>query len=119
MVQFVVDEIVDKQITDETYTWKPDYLAKWTEKINPVITEAQKDGVEVFVLTQFATEAMIDDFKHQTQSPYPFYLADDILLKTIVRSNPGVVLMKDGTVIKKWHYRKLPSFDKLKSDFLQ
>lgn len=119
IVQLVVDKIEDKTVTEESYTWKPDYLAKWTEKLNPVIDQAQKEGVNVFVLTQFATEAMIDDFRHQTQSAYPFYLADDILLKTIVRSNPGIVLMKDGTIIKKWHYRKLPSYDKIKTDYLQ
>jgi hypothetical protein len=119
VVQFVIDDIVDKQVSQESYDWKPPYLAKWTEKVNPVMEAAQQDGVKVFALTQFATEAMIDDFRHETQSAYPFYLADDILLKTIVRSNPGMVLMKDGTILKKWHYRKLPTYDEIKADFLQ
>ena len=55
----------------------------------------------------------IDDFRHAAQTAYPFYVADDILLKTIVRSNPGVVLMKDGKIVNKWHYKKLPKFEEV------
>ncbi|MFT4762670.1 MAG: hypothetical protein ACI9LN_004658, partial [Saprospiraceae bacterium] len=65
-------------------------------------------------VTAYADPALIDDFRHQTQSAYPFYSADDILLKTIVRSNPGIVLLKDGKVIEKWHYKHLPSFEIIK-----
>jgi len=41
-----------------------------------------------------------------------FLTADDILLKTIVRSNPGIVLWKDGSIVNKWHKSKFPGFDK-------
>ena len=40
-------------------------------------------------------------------------MADDILLKTIVRSNPGVVLLKDGKVISNWHINQLPDAEEL------
>ena len=46
-----------------------------------------------------------------------YYTADDILLKTIVRSNPGVVLWKEGTIIEKWHIRKLPEWSKVASKY--
>ena len=119
LIQLVIDEITEQRVSEETYTWQADYLARWKNKVNPIMQAAQKDGVKVFALTQFATEAMIEDFRHETQSAYPFYLADDILLKTIVRSNPGVVLMKDGTILKKWHFRKLPDFEQIKAEYLQ
>jgi hypothetical protein len=44
-------------------------------------------------------------------------MADDILLKTIVRSNPGVVLLKDGKVIANWHIRQLPNAEELITTF--
>lgn len=47
----------------------------------------------------------------------PFY-ADAVPLKSMVRSNPGVLLMKEGTVIKKWHFRTFPNFETLANEYL-
>ena len=39
---------------------------------------------------------------------YPFCQMDDITLKTIIRSNPGLLLIKDGTILNKWSDGNLP-----------
>lgn len=44
---------------------------------------------------------------------YPFVLLDEVALKTIVRSNPGYMLLKDGVVMKKWHYNNTPTVGEL------
>lgn len=46
------------------------------------------------------------------------FYADAVPLKTIVRSNPGVLLMKNGTVIGKWHYHTLPRYDDLVDKYI-
>jgi len=41
-------------------------------------------------------------------SDLPFYFSDETTLKTIVRANPGYILLKEGTVIGKWSWATLP-----------
>lgn len=46
------------------------------------------------------------------------FYADGVPLKSMVRANPGVMLMKNGTVINKWHYHNLPKYEDLVKDYL-
>lgn len=50
----------------------------------------------------------IDAFRHEHQLAVPYYFADATVLKTIVRSNPGITLWVDGTVRGKWHHNDTP-----------
>jgi energy-coupling factor transporter transmembrane protein EcfT len=49
------------------------------------------------------------------QIEYPVYYADDVELKAMIRSNPGLLLLHKGVILKKWHYNDIPSVDELKS----
>jgi hypothetical protein len=50
--------------------------------------------------------------------PEIFY-ADGVPLKTMVRANPGIILMKNGVVINKWHFHNMPTYDALVNKYLQ
>ncbi len=89
--------------------WEPDYVKKWMERIVPFADAAEKAGWKVFAATAFTDNTRIDDFQHAVQFAHPIYKGDDILLKTIIRSNPGVVILKDGVVIKHYHWRDVPA----------
>lgn len=120
-MQFVksVDKITPREVKERSYSFGDDYKALYTDVVNPVLEAGEKDGMKVFAVTAYADGGMLDDFRHATQSAYPFYVADDILLKTIVRSNPGVVLLKNGVIVAKWHQKKLPSFETIKAQFMK
>lgn len=43
----------------------------------------------------------------------PFFFADAIPLKSMVRANPGIMLMKNGVILNKWHYQNMPAYEDL------
>jgi triosephosphate isomerase len=45
---------------------------------------------------------------------YPYFTTDETALKTVVRSNPGLVLLKEGTVVNMWHHNDVPTFSEMK-----
>ena len=66
------------------------------------------DGkVEMMVLTASSSERF-EAFRHEHQLAVPYFFADATVLKTIVRSNPGITLWKDGTVKGMWHHNDTP-----------
>jgi uncharacterized membrane protein YphA (DoxX/SURF4 family) len=66
------------------------------------------DGkVEMMVLTASLAE-QFEPFRHEYQLAVPYYYADATVLKTIVRSNPGITLWVDGTVKGMWHHNDTP-----------
>ena len=89
------------------------------KEVNEVANAAEKEGIRTFGLTQTADPADVDAFRHELQAGYGFYTADDILLKTIIRSNPGLMLLKDGVVIEKWHGRKVPDYSEIKAEYMK
>jgi hypothetical protein len=101
-----------------TYEWKDGFIEKFDSKVNPLLKAAKRDGVEGFLVAGGASGDKMASFEREAEISYPTYEADDILLKTIVRSNPGVVLMKNGVIIDKWHISKLPPWEEMK-DLLQ
>lgn len=108
------DSVVEKEIPYVDVDWNQDYLNIFKSKINPFADAAIKNGNKVCVITH-DQPIVIRNFAKTIGANYPIHQADDILLKTIIRSNPGVILMKKGTVVNMWHINKLPTFDAVKT----
>ncbi len=89
----------------------------FNRKITPLAAEAEKHGHTLIVLTGSSLDD-IDEFRHAYQTPYTFCLSDEIELKTIIRSNPGLLLLKDGVVIDKWPHRRIPDFETISETYL-
>ena len=75
--------------------------------INEIFDYATEHGYEFYCLTS-STDDAIELWKDKSGAEYPFVLVDDITLKTMVRANPGLMLVKDGTILNKWNSTKLP-----------
>ena len=74
------------------------------------INEEQPE-IEVMILTSDGNN--FDAFRHEVQMAAPFYYSDATVLKAMVRSNPGILLLEDGTVKGKWSHRSVPTIDAL------
>ncbi len=120
----------DEQVQDDIL-YNPDYnfwvvaydLEKtdkkaFKEQINPLAEKAQAAGYMVYGFTA-ATTADTEAFRHDVQAAYPFYAGDATFLKTIVRASPGLVLVKDGTVLGKWHHKHLPTYEEVEQTLMK
>ncbi len=58
-------------------------------------------------------EATYESFRHEHQIALPYYFADGTLLKTMVRSVPGLLLLKDGVILGKWHNNDIPTSEEI------
>ena len=77
------------------------------DRINEVHEYAQDYDYPFYCLTASGQQG-IQRWREQTGAEYPFCQTDDIVLKTMIRSNPGLILLKDGKVIQKWSHNRMP-----------
>lgn len=80
-----------------------------TENIAAIrdLVNALDGKVEMMVLTSSGTED-VEAFRHEHQLGVPYFFADATVLKTIIRSNPGITLWVDGVVKDMWHHNDTP-----------
>jgi uncharacterized membrane protein YphA (DoxX/SURF4 family) len=77
---------------------------------------AQQYNLRSVLLTSNSAQDVESFAKGKKLFTEVFYV-DAVPLKSMVRSNPGVLLLKNGVVINKWHYHNVPSFDKLSQKY--
>ena len=116
------EDITDNVLKDENYS-----ILLITSKVEKANVEALKRADE---LAEFCkrgninfyslTSSSISDvnyIKNTTGIALNFYATDETTLKTIVRANPGILLLKKGTSINKWHYTDMPSPEEFEDNY--
>lgn len=86
-------------------------------ELNDFCAKAYADNIPAVVLVS-AENSQIKKFANDNNLKLDFCTTDDIVLKTIVRSNPGLILMKDGVILKKWHYNDFPGYQEFKKSLI-
>ena len=112
------EDITQNVITAKGYTFL--LIAPYLEKaddsnfgdIDQIYEYAEENGYHFYGLTA-SDEEGINHWRDITGAEYPFYITDGTTLQTIIRSNPGMLLLKDGTIIRKWSHNDLPSADQI------
>lgn len=107
------EDITDRVLNDSNYTFL--LVAHRMETaddsnidlINEIYDYSMEYGYGFLALTHSSPEA-IEMWRDKTGAEYDFGGMDEITLKTIVRSNPGLLLLKDGVILNKWSNNQLP-----------
>jgi hypothetical protein len=82
------------------------------EQLSALTTPFIEQGNKVWGLTA-TPHRDVEPYRHEYQLMYEYYMMDPTPLKSIVRSNPGVVLMKGNTIVKKWSGYAIPTYTTL------
>jgi len=106
--------MVSKSETYYDYNWDQNYLERYIDKIKPLAEAAEKDGKKAYLIAG-SDGNMIQSLLDNAGLDIEYYTADYILLETMIRSNPGVLLLKESVILDKFHYKKLPDYDQVKS----
>lgn len=88
-------------------------------KLNALYDASNNDGGPYMYAMVSNVSSEIETFRHKHQNMFEYLTGDATMLKTIIRSNPGLVLLNKGTVIGKWHYNDIPTYDEIKSEYLK
>ena len=86
--------------------------------IDQIYEYAEENGIDFYCVTASANDE-IERWRDLTGAEYQFCNADETTLKTMIRSNPGLILLKDGTIIGKWSHNALPQTDDLTAPLQQ
>ena len=107
------EDITEQVLADEGYTFLlvAHQLGQASDSkidlINELYDYCLENDYAFYCLTSSSDEDILN-WQEYTGAEYPFCLMDNITLKTMVRSNPGLVLLKRGVVINKWSVADIP-----------
>lgn len=117
------NEVTDDLLTDPNYalmvvTWNfKETHEDAFKNLNGLADAAKKAGVKMYGVV--VNDGHSEEFKQRNGIGYPFYYCDETPIKTMMRSNPGLILLKNGVVVNKWHYRHFPTFEELNKEYFK
>jgi uncharacterized membrane protein YphA (DoxX/SURF4 family) len=82
--------------------------------VQTLINELDSNKINYLVITGSLPEET-KVFNKENNTDIYFYYSDVTPLKTAIRNNPGVILIKEGYVIDKWSYRNIPSMEEIQN----
>lgn len=111
-------DITDILLSDPSYTFLmiayslEEMHMRHLDRFRDVARHAAEKGYSFYILTASGPD-VVGTWERQQQTGFQFAHADERTLKTMIRSNPGLMLLKEGTVMGKWDDSKVPSTDKI------
>ena len=117
----LVKNFVDVKDREEDFyetVWDESFIATLKSVIKPLQDAALKDNITMSIVVSGIDADKAKSLASVTGINAQYLTGDEKLIKTIMRSNPGIILWKDGVLLHKWHYKKFPGWEKAKAEFL-
>lgn len=115
----VFDRVNEQEVDAYKIHWDNDFIYVLQTVIKPLVDAAAKDNVQTSVVISGIDKEKADALAEATGIQANYFTADEKLLKTIMRSNPGIILWQNGVLLHKWHYKKVPTWSEIKADYLK
>lgn len=112
------EDIKDFFLYDEKYTFimiaynlqKSD--REGMVKLAGLAAEVKAKGYHFIGLTASSPDSF-ESFKNETGAQFDFFNTDEITLKTMIRANPGLIVLKNGTILRKYHFNDVKNLEDL------
>ena len=98
-------------IVSSSYNYKKANKDSFRE-IKNLFRDAKSEKIGVM---QVCSWTDIDKIKNVIGEDVIYYYGDGDIAKIIIRSDPGLLLFKNGVLIKKWHSNNVPSIKEIKN----
>lgn len=116
-------DITQEVLSDPGFTFLvvspklPDASARDLAKMDSLAIRSASLGIRFMGLTSSVSQE-VEFFTALNKPHFEWYNADETTLQTIIRANPGLVLLKEGTIIGKWTAKDAPGPEELSSDMI-
>ncbi len=81
--------------------------------VNEIYEYSQENGYRFYCLTSTTDQDIQEYWRDHTGAEYPYYESDETELRMMVRTSPGLLLLKDGVIIGKWSNYMMPGEERL------
>ena len=88
------------------------------KEVELIINSLSAENLTITAMSA-TNEAQMLKIKDESGISFPFYFTDETTLKTIIRSNPSMLWLQEGTIVGKWHYNDFPSSEDLINQYLK
>ena len=88
-------------------------------RLNAMAKNLDEDFHTRTVMLTSNSHQYTEAYAKQHKLMFEIFYADGVPLKTMVRANPGILLLKNGVVLGKWHYHSLPKYDVLVNKYFR
>jgi uncharacterized membrane protein YphA (DoxX/SURF4 family) len=88
------------------------------KKVEEIINALSGEAVTITAMSA-TTETQMQRIQKEADISFPLYFTDETTLKTMIRSNPGMLWLKEGTIVDKWHYNDFPASEDLIKQYLR